>query len=472
MLAEAFHRLTAYAADRPWLEPVDDDRVRQDFIPLMPEERPPPFKEYPEHLQRITLPDVAGAPVAAARLLSDSGSVDSAAGRTPSIGDLAVTLARCAGVRKHSARSGEYFRAASSAGNRHPYEVYVSARGVDGLADGVWHYDARAHAVTRIGPPAAGDVATLVITGVPWRSCWRYSERGYRHVGWDCGTVAAHAVLAASTQGLTARVQTAFDDAVVSSLVGARDREEFPMLLVPLADGVPAVTPGGDSAQGDLGAGAEEFPLVAAIHEAGNLCGEHEVAAWDRRRVVRDPGVRATAQVPDEVGDEALELLVSRRRSVRRLDDTAVVSPVAARWIIDVASAPMPGDAGTLHEVRVVAHGVEGLEPGVYRPASGALERTASSSRAATFRACLDQEAGRDAAAVIFLTPAPGPTIAPDARTYRASLLSAGYALGRIYLAVAALRLDCSGLTFVDSELPATIGVRDALAVIAVGVRR
>lgn len=446
--------------------------MRQDFIPLLPEAQPPPFKEYPAHLPRTELPHVAGAPVPATRLLDGSGPDDTAASKAPDLEDLSVTLARCAGVKRRSAGSGEYFRSVSSAGNRHPYEVYVSARGIEGLADGVWHYDPRAHAVTLIGPPAAGEVTALVISGVPWRTCWRYSERGYRHLGWDCGTVAAHAVLAAAAQGLPARVETAFDDAVVSRVIGARDREEYPMVLVPLGDGVPVVASGGDAAPGDLGSCAEEFSLVTAIHEAGNLRGAEEVEAWRRSQADRDPGARAVAQVPDEAGDEALEQLVGRRRTTRRLDDAAVVPHAAARWLVDVASAAMPGDAGTLHEVRVVAHGVEGMDSGVYRPASGGLERTASSSREATFRACLGQEPGRNAAAVVFLTPAPGPGVASDARTYRAALLTAGFALGRIYLAVTALRLDCSGLTFVDSELPATIGVQDALAVIAVGVRR
>ncbi len=30
---------------------------------------------------------------------------------------------------------------------------------------------------------------TLVVTGVPWRTGWRYAERGYRHLLWDAGTV-------------------------------------------------------------------------------------------------------------------------------------------------------------------------------------------------------------------------------------------------------------------------------------------
>ncbi|MFF0729909.1 nitroreductase family protein [Streptomyces sp. NPDC004134] len=471
-LAETFHRLTAYATDRHWLEPVDDDRVRQDFIPLLPETRPPQSKEYPQHLPRVALPAAAGAPVAAAPLLGGSDAAAMPADRPPGLADLSVTLARCAGVKSRSPRSGEYYRAAGSAGNRHPYEVYVSARGVGGLTDGVWHYDPRAHALTLIGPPAAGEATTLVVSGVPWRSCWRYSERGYRHVGWDCGGVAAHAVLAASAQGLPARLETAFDDAAVGRLIGARPPEEFPMVLIVLGDGAPAVAGGENTAPGDLGPGAEEFPLVAAVHEEGSLRGAAEVEDWRRGRAGGRPGARTAVRVPDEAGDRTLELLVNGRRTTRRLDGAALVPQTAARWITDVAAGAMPGDAGTLHEVRLAAHGVAEAAPGVYRRVSGGLERTAATSRDATYRACLNQEPGRDAAAVVFLTPAPGPAVAPDARTYRASLLSAGFALSRVYLAVTALRLACSGLTFVDSELRAAVGAQDALAAIAVGVER
>src|SRR4029450_4853405 len=83
------------------------------------------------------------------------------------------------------------FRAAAWAGGRFPLELYVSARGVDGLDDGVHWYDPQAHALARVAPPAGGDATTLIVTGVPWRTGWPYAERGFRHIYWDAGTMLA-----------------------------------------------------------------------------------------------------------------------------------------------------------------------------------------------------------------------------------------------------------------------------------------
>lgn len=417
------------------------------------ETKPPPFKEYSTRLPRITLPSVRGAP--------NGGAVD--------LGDLSAILAQCAGLKRKSLRSGEYFRAVSSAGNRHPYELYVCARAVEGLTDGVWHYQPHGHVLTLIGPPPAGRAATLIVSGVPWRSCWRYAERGYRHVGWDCGTVASHALMAASAQGLCARLEAAFDDTAVGQLIGARNHEEVPMLLVPLGESAPAVIPAGEAVHGDLGQGAEEFPMVTAVHEAGNLSGPAEVASWRQRNARGDLSSRAPGQIPEEAGGEAFDVLVNRRRSARRFDGFAEIPQAAARCIVDVASAVPPWDAGRLHDVRVVLHSAGGMKAGVYGLQAGRLVRTGPSTREVTHRTCLDQELGRDAAAVVFITPSPGPAVAAEARTYRAALLAAGFALGRIYIAATALRLGCSGLTFVDSDLPATIGAPAALGVAGIG---
>ena len=41
-------------------------------------------------------------------------------------------------------------RAAGSAGGRFPLELYLSARGIDGLADGVHWYDPIGHALVQV----------------------------------------------------------------------------------------------------------------------------------------------------------------------------------------------------------------------------------------------------------------------------------------------------------------------------------
>ena len=161
-----------------------------------------------------------------------------------------VTLARLlhlsAGVVRVAERADRptlLLRAAGSAGGRFPLELYVAARGLAGLDDGVHWYDPVAHALVQVGPPAAGGVTTLVVTGIPWRTGWRYAERGYRHVLWDAGTMLSQALALAGP----AMLWTRFPDASVARLVGAQAPHELPLALVALADGEPAVTAGGDA---------------------------------------------------------------------------------------------------------------------------------------------------------------------------------------------------------------------------------
>jgi nitroreductase len=464
--AETYHRLSSYSADRPWLVPVDDPRARQDFIPLLRESTPAALKRYARELPRVVLPDPAAPATGAAALLA-AADAGSRADRAVRLDELAAILALSAGPKAGVGASAT-FRAAGSAGNRHPYEVYVTARGIAGLPDGVWRYEPGALAL--VGPAARGETTAVVITGLPWRSCWRYAERGYRHVGWDCGTVACHVVTAAAACGLPARLLTAFDDAAVAGLVGGLPGEEAPMCVVALGAGEPALEPGGAAEPGLPDPTVESFPLVGEVHAAGTLDGPGAVEAWRRghpsRPAVRDP------LVPDPVRGWTIADLVRRRASARRLDPAAVVPIDAARWLIELAAAALPWDAGDLHEARAVVHAVAGLEPGVHVLRGGDLVRTGPAERDRTFRAGLSQEQARDAAVLIFLTPAPGPGVAPEARSYRAGLLGAGFVLGRIYLAAAALGLGCTGLTFVDSQLPETIGAEQALGLVAVCGRR
>ena len=81
-------------------------------------------------------------------------------------------------------------------------ESLLGGRGVAGVPDGVHWYDPLRHALVQVAPAPAGDVTTLVVTGVPWRTGWRYAERGWRHLYWDAGTLLAQLWAAASAAGL------------------------------------------------------------------------------------------------------------------------------------------------------------------------------------------------------------------------------------------------------------------------------
>jgi len=245
--ARLYHRLTSYVPEREWTTPVEDPLVVQDFEPNDFATWPAACKAYPDGLPVVELP--REWPPAAAPAVAVLAGRHAAAPARLDLAALARVLYLSAGVVRVLERDDRptlLLRAAGSAGGRFPLELYVAARGVEGLADGVHWYDPVGHALLEIGPAPAGDVTTLVATGIPWRTGWRYAERGFRHLYWDAGTMLAQALALAESAGLAPRLRTRFPDAEVTRLVGADGVHEFPLALVSLGDGAPAIGPGGE----------------------------------------------------------------------------------------------------------------------------------------------------------------------------------------------------------------------------------
>src|SRR3954471_14993742 len=189
------HRLTSYSPGREWTEVPDDDRLVQDLVPNDETRRPPPSKRHDDALRRSLRPTALPAsPMPATNVLAGTAPVE------PSrlgLAALARLLYLSSGVtRRTTRRDGGLvlFRAAGSAGARFPLELYVAvpqAADSEGLEPGVHWYDPEAHALVVVGPPPSGGSAAIVVTGVPWRTGWRYRERGFRHIYWDAGTMLA-----------------------------------------------------------------------------------------------------------------------------------------------------------------------------------------------------------------------------------------------------------------------------------------
>ena len=118
----------------------------------------------------------------------------------------------------------------------------------------------------------------------------------------------------------------------------------------------------------------------------------------------------------------------------------------------------------------VVVHDVAGLAPGVYRWPGLAAPVRAGALREELYRVCLDQALGRDAAFVAIAAADVGKLGDPE---YRDAHLAAGLAEGRLHLAAYALGASASGMTFLDSEVPALLGEPvDGLLFTCVGVPR
>lgn len=436
--AGLLHRLTSYSPGRTWDVPPDDPRVRQDLKANDPDLLPRQVKGYPDGLPTLPLPRELPDPgVPATAVLSGQPTppqpLDAA--------QLGRVLFLGAGVVRTTERFGRPFlyRAAGSAGARFPLEVYAVTRGVTGVDDGVHWYDPVAHALVRIGPPASGDATTLVVTGVPWRTAWRYAERGFRHLYWDAGTLLAQFEAAAASAGLDPRLRTEFPDAEIRDLVGADGVHEFPLALLTFGEGTPAVGATGPAVAGELP--PVEFPLMTEAQRAGDR------SAWGSPWPVG-------AEVPAPASSDTLDAVIRRRGSQRRMDRTKTVPRSSLEWPMTAALRGID----VPHWVAV--HGVDGVEPGLYRWPDLAGPLSAGDLRDELERVSLGQSLSAEATYVV-IAAVPGDGL--DDRSYRSAQLAAGLVEGRLHLAAYAIGASATGMTFLDSELPALLHEPDDL---------
>ncbi|MGH9033161.1 MAG: SagB/ThcOx family dehydrogenase [Acidimicrobiia bacterium] len=426
--AVAFHLQTRHGS------PVDRSRM-VDFQPLDPTNRPAPFKRY-VGLETRPLPREIGAPGELGRLLF-----------------LAAGVTRVSESRMLSDRT--YFRAAMSAGNLHPVELYVVS------SDGVDHYDPLGHGLTRLRHGGVGTGASIVLTGIPWRTAWKYGERGYRHLFWDAGATLANLLAVAEADGVAARVWVGFDDDDVARLLAVDGASEFPLAIVTLGDDAsPPDWPALEEialAVDPISPHPIEFPVVTATHRAGVV---DDVAGWRAAAAAwgGEPAAGETARPPREhppVEDVILARgstrIMRRETTPRELLDFGMVS----------ASRPVPGDfvgdGRTLLRHFLSVHAIDGVEPGAYRWHADTRELEVvhlGDTRAAAELLCLRQPLGGDSAFTAFHSSDLGAVLRVlGARGYRAVQLEAGIAAGRLSLAAFASGFGATGLTFFDAAV-------------------
>ena len=447
---QLLHRLTSYEPGRHWTAPAGDPRVVQD-LQVNDLARLPWFvKRYPQGLPRLPLPrELPGTAAPAISVLAGSARVAPAA---PDLPQLSRLLYLSAGVVRTMERPyGIHpFRASGSAGGRFPLELYVAVPGGGPLPPGVHWYDPLEHALVEVGPAPRGSGPAVIVTGVPWRTGWRYRERGWRHVYWDAGTMLAQLLALADSAGLAAALYTTFPDRAVAALTGADLVHELPVAVVGLGDAAPALDSAGPAATGQVDAAPVEFPLVTAAQRAGER---------DRLGLPWDRGAPVSVLVP---ASPPTEDVIAARGSQRRMNPARGLPQDLLRTCMSVAVR----GAAVPHWVAV--HNVEGLAPGVYRwPDLNAPVRPGA-LRDELHRICLRQALARDAAFVAIAAVSIGRL---DDRQYREAQLAAGLAEGRLHLAAYALGASASGMTFIDTEVPPLLGEPlDALLFTCVGV--
>jgi SagB-type dehydrogenase family enzyme len=490
--AATLHRLTRHGSV---LDAADRRRLVA-FRPLDPGNRPAPFKRYVGREVVALTREFGRSSLRAADVLS--GWPPGAVARPWDEERLARLLFFSDGVSR-TARSvvgdATYFRTAMSAGNLHPVELYVVCGDLDRVAAGVYHFaplefgltelrrgDYRAAlAATAADAGVAVAPVTLVLTGVVWRTAWKYGERGYRHLYWDAGTILAN-MLAVEP---SASLRLGFVDEQVVGLVGVDGVSECPLALVVLA----GPDRGNDAFPKDTGAvepleptvapiarAPLEFPLVTAAQRDGHLADATAVEQWRTAATSLGMAVHVGVEAPVSAPDESIEAVILRRGSTRLMRRETARRELLT-WGLGVGAGAALGDftrpGTTLLEHFVSVHDVEGIAPGAYRLRGDRLQLGREGrNRDLAAHLCFDQPLGGDSTYTVFHAVDLDEVLgALGSRGYRAAQLEAGIVAGRLALAAFTLGYGATGLTFYDDAVSQYFETRAAIMLVtSVGV--
>ncbi|HEX2267879.1 MAG TPA: SagB/ThcOx family dehydrogenase [Actinomycetota bacterium] len=495
-IARRFHEGTKHSPESVW-----ESGHRLDW-----RNKPYPFKVY-EDGDAVDLPrpfpELEGAALGALETV-----VRHPKSRGPDLTGLARILGFGAGVLRRVTYGDEsfHFRTYASAGALYPIEIYVVSEAINGLEAGVYHFDPLGFRLIRLraghhrgvladalaDETGSSPPVSFILTGIPWRTAWKYTERGYRHLFWDAGMILANIFALASSAGWPTRVVLGFADRDLSGLLGIDGKREFPLCVVSL--GPESVAPVGNAVAPitldtrPLSRREVELEVIEGVNEAGVLRSRDEVRAWRARLAdavrARPSETRpASGQTePASVGrarpEDSLEKVIRRRGSARFFRRGSM--PLEAlRRTLHAAMRPILSDyapaGAVLVEPYLIANAVEGLAPGayVYRDGDFVLLREGNFRREAG-HLCLEQRLGADAAATIFLMADLDLVLAAAGdRGYRVAQLEGGIVGGRIYLGAYAHRFGATGLTFYDDLVteffsPDAAG-KSCMLVVAVG---
>lgn len=405
---------------------------------------------------------------------------------------------------------GIFLRSTPSAGGLYPAEVYVLSRGATAIPAGIYNYQVRDHSLVQFAegdpwealqgacfqhPVLEGATLAIATTAVFFRSAWRYRDRAYRRIYLDTGHLLGNAELAAALVGFRACLVAGFADAALDALLQLDPAQEGSTAVLVLRDrdaAAPEPAPTALASETCL-----DFPdlpddtLLGYLHSVSRIAPNVPAPVPPDIGVPPDAdkynfpfGTKAKTDVPPVdwgEGGEALERAMLRRRSTRAYTGEGLTFEELAA-VLDFAYQPQHyGDAGldpapdycdlSLVETFVAVSEVAGLEDGCYyyAPKAGELRQI----RFKNFRQelhflCLQQDLGRDAAALLFQTVDLAAAVARYGdRAYRYLHLDSGHLGQRANLAATHLGIGVSGIAgFFDDRVNDVLGIPEDEAVL------
>lgn len=200
------------------------------------------YKNMARPNEALSLPTPQDSPLLS--LLRSRGSCRQYEPRMMSQVTLSKILAGSYGIARQGQSPdgmGLLFRTVPSAGALYPLELYVGMENVEGVADGLHHYNVRDHSLEPLMDKIkAVELRSALLTepfilhanlviffaAVFSRTQKKYGPRGYRYILLEAGHVAQNICLLAAEQGLGSLCMGGFMDSKLNHLLGLDAKHE------------------------------------------------------------------------------------------------------------------------------------------------------------------------------------------------------------------------------------------------------
>jgi SagB-type dehydrogenase family enzyme len=396
-----------------------------------------------------------------------------------------------------------YMRSSPSAGGLYPSEIYVISEDYPGLEDGIYNFQVVNQSLAQIkkgkfksgllkatfdNPNINEAKLTLVLTGVFYRSSWRYQDRAYRRICLDTGHILGNIDVVSSACGFKAVLAGGFNDKSINEILELDEEEEQSLVVLPLIDknntvkDFPKALP---SKLDKVNIKTPEGNRLIELHNRSNIEKFVNIPNIKIQSVEEKLSFCTKAQFDENKisfnWNKNLYTTLLKRRSTRAFSGESISKEELAA-LLDFGYHPELFRNETLDpnpdyfdasliETFIAVNDVDGLEEGCYFYSKDG--RYLRQIRFKNFREeihylCLGQELGYKASAVIFHTADLSKAVFKyGERAYRYLHLDAGHLGQRINLAAANLNIGVSGIGgFFDDQVNEMLGIPEHEAVV------
>jgi len=494
MDSTTYHKLTSYNRFHMTPHHLDWDHVPllQKAYPALPTRALNPPQTLPDGSLKAVLDDhLAGDALRSALGFQDLSAI--------------LMLANGITAQRRYPSQTQFYRSSPSAGALYPNEIYVAAQDVADLPSGLYNYQVMDGSLVELGKGRIGQqvantltrgigsipAASLLITGIFFRSAWKYRARAFRYVLLDAGHLIENLVLAARAHGYMLSVHYDFDDIALERLLGIDPKREACLAVVNLyaAGGAEPSTQAGTCKDplvmseemvnaSRISTAEVHYEAIQEVRAAGNTVQQEKTVNTQTFPVVGGtPGewfsVRTEAALKAE---QRFVESVLKRRSRRNFVPVPMPTSQAMHLMQSLCMNPGHENDEGLAKGRCMTPGfaavnIEAFDPGIYlldtqQKAYGLISGGSSGGDVA--RVCLVQAWLKNGSLhFLFMANLPLIDARYGARGYRYAMLNSGRAGQRIYLAANSLGLGACGIGAIyDDEARQMLSLNDESALL------